>query len=257
MSWRCSRSACGAKRRSDSARPDACARRGDVLVYGAGRAGSAVAREIVESPELGYELRGFVDDDAAKWGKEIHGVPVLGGRHDVARLVGPGLREIVLAIPSLDAAERREILSHCRRAGAHVRIVPGLADLLRTAAYVHQIRDVRVEDLLPRESVELDETEVREQLTGETVLVTGAAWFDRLGTLPSDPAARAAAAPPGGAVGEPALLPGDGAAAPADGDPPSSCRWWRTSAIANAWNPCYAPTVRRTSSTRRPTNTCR
>jgi FlaA1/EpsC-like NDP-sugar epimerase len=146
-----------------------------VLVYGAGRAGSAVAREILESPELGYELRGFLDDDPAKWSMEIHGTPVLGGRHDLPRFVGPGLREVVLAIPSLDAEVRREILSHCRRAGAHVRIVPGLAELLREGSFVHQIRDVRVEDLLAREAVEPDETVVREQLAGETVLVTGAA----------------------------------------------------------------------------------
>jgi FlaA1/EpsC-like NDP-sugar epimerase len=156
-------------------RSDELPARRPLLVYGAGRAGSAVAREIVESPELGYELRGYVDDDASKWGKEMHGIPVLGGRHELPRLVGPGLREIVLAIPSLDAGDRREILTHCRRAGAHVRIVPGLAELLRHDSYVHQIRDVRVEDLLPREAVEPDETEVREQLAGETVLVTGAA----------------------------------------------------------------------------------
>jgi len=146
-----------------------------LLVFGAGRAGSAVGREVLESPELGYELRGYVDDDASKWGKEIHGVRVLGGRHDLPRLVGPDLRELVLAIPSLDADARRDILGHCRRAGAHVRIVPGLSDLLRHSGYVHQIRDVRVEDLLPRDPVDLDESQVREQLAGETVLVTGAA----------------------------------------------------------------------------------
>ena len=146
-----------------------------VLVYGAGRAGSTVAREIMESPELGYELRGFIDDDGAKSGMEIHGVPVLGGRHDLPNLINAEVREIVLAIPSLTADGRREILGHCRRAGAHVRIVPGLVDVLKTGGYVQQIRDIRVEDLLPRECVELDESAVREQLSGETVLVTGAA----------------------------------------------------------------------------------
>lgn len=146
-----------------------------VLVYGAGRAGSTVARDILQSPELGYELRGFVDDDPEKWGKEIHGARVLGGRHDMARYLGRNLREVVLAIPTLEAESRREILTSCRRAGAHVRIVPGIAELLRESSFVHQIRDVRVEDLLPREAVELDETEVQELLSGETVLVTGAA----------------------------------------------------------------------------------
>lgn len=146
-----------------------------VLVYGAGRAGSTVARDILQSPELGYELRGFVDDDPEKWGQEVHGARVLGGRHDLARYMGPDLREVVLAIPSLDADSRRDILSSCRRAGAHVRIVPGIAELLRESSFAHQIRDVRVEDLLPRDAVELDESEVRELLAGETVLVTGAA----------------------------------------------------------------------------------
>jgi len=146
-----------------------------VVVYGAGRAGSMMAREILQSPELGYELRGFIDDDPEKWGKEIHGARVLGGRHDLVRYIGPQLRELVLAIPSLNADARREILTWCRRAGAHVRIVPGLAELLRGTSVVQQIRDVRVEDLLPREAVELDDTPVRHLLEGEAVLVTGAA----------------------------------------------------------------------------------
>jgi FlaA1/EpsC-like NDP-sugar epimerase len=150
------------------------ARRRPVLVYGAGRAGSMVARDIQQSPELGYELVGFIDDDPEKWGKEIYSVRVLGGRHELRHLVGPELREVVLAIPSLDAETRREVLTHCRRAGAQVRTVPSLAELLRDSGVAHQIRDVRVEDLLPRESVELDETEVRELIGSETVLVTGA-----------------------------------------------------------------------------------
>jgi FlaA1/EpsC-like NDP-sugar epimerase len=146
-----------------------------LVIYGAGRAGSMVAREILQSPELGYELIGFFDDDPEKWGKEINGACVLGGRHDLTRFIGPELRELVLAIPSLDADDRREILTWCRRAGAHVRIVPGLAELLRGTSVLQQIRDVRVEDLLPREAVELDDTEVRHLLEGEVVLVTGAA----------------------------------------------------------------------------------
>lgn len=146
-----------------------------VLIYGAGRAGSMVAREILGSPELGYELRGFIDDDPEKWGKEIHGVRVLGGRQNLAGTIGPDLREIVLAIPSLEAGARREILTWCRRSGGHVRIVPGLAELLRETSVVLQIRDVRVEDLLPRDAVELDETQVNHLLEKETVLVTGAA----------------------------------------------------------------------------------
>ena len=165
----------GQVRRGAAPASDDAPGRRPLLVYGAGRAGSAVGREVLESPELGYELRGFIDDDGSKWGKEMHGVPILGGRHDLPRLVGPDLRELVLAIPSLDADTRRDILGHCRRAGAHVRIVPGLSDLLRHGRYVQQIRDVRVEDLLPRDPVDLDESQVREQLTGETVLVTGAA----------------------------------------------------------------------------------
>jgi FlaA1/EpsC-like NDP-sugar epimerase len=156
-------------------------RRGDnlsrrrVLIYGAGRAGALAARDIRESPELGYELVGFLDDDPWKQGKELVGAPVLGGRDDLARYLGPGLREVVLAIPSLDAEQRREILSHCQRAGAQVRLIPGIAELLRDSGVAHQIRDVRVEDLLPREPIEMDETEVSELLRDETVMVTGAA----------------------------------------------------------------------------------
>jgi FlaA1/EpsC-like NDP-sugar epimerase len=217
-----------------------------LYVYGAGRAGSAVAREILDSPELGYELRGFLDDHAAKWGKEIHGLPILGGRHDLPRLVGPQVREIVLAIPSLEADDRREILSYCRRAGAHVRIVPGLADLLRHGSYVHQIRDVRVEDLLPRDAVELEDTEVREQLTGETVLVTGAA-----GSIGSELCHQILRHEPRQLIlveqSESRLYFLD----------MELERRFPTSATASAWRWCCATTARRTSSTPPLTSTCR
>jgi FlaA1/EpsC-like NDP-sugar epimerase len=155
-------------------RADSLSRR-RVLIYGAGRAGALAARDIRESPELGYELVGFLDDDPDKQGKELVGVPVLGGREQLSRYLGPGLREVVLAIPSLDAEQRRELLSHCQRAGAQVRLIPGIAELLRDSGVAHQIRDVRVEDLLPREPIEMDESEVSDLLRDETVMVTGAA----------------------------------------------------------------------------------
>ena len=155
-------------------RSDSLSRR-RVLIYGAGRAGALAARDIRESPELGYELVGFIDDDAAKQGKELAGVPVFGGREDLPRYLGPSLHEVVLAIPSLDAEQRREILTHCQRAGAQVRMIPGMAELLRDSGVAHQIRDVRVEDLLPRETIEMDESEVSELLRDETIMVTGAA----------------------------------------------------------------------------------
>jgi FlaA1/EpsC-like NDP-sugar epimerase len=155
-------------------RSDAFSRR-RVLIYGAGRAGALAARDIRQSPELGYELVGFVDDDPTKHGKELAGVAVLGGHEILQHYLGPGLREVVLAIPSLEADRRRQLLSHCRQAGAQVRLLPGMAELLRDSGFAHQIRDVRVEDLLPREPIEMDESEVSEVLRDETVMVTGAA----------------------------------------------------------------------------------
>lgn len=155
--------------------------RKNILIYGAGPAGIALAREIRANPDLGYKVIGFLDDSPWKKDLNILGAPVLGAGREAAALVAQCRRrqqkvdEIVVAMPSEDSGAIREALSHCRGAGVQCKTMPGIGDLLTGKVLVSQLRPVDVTDLLGREPVRIEEKRIREHIAGRSVLVTGAA----------------------------------------------------------------------------------
>jgi FlaA1/EpsC-like NDP-sugar epimerase len=150
-------------------------RRRRVLLVGAGRAGIMAVREIRNRGDVDLDLAGFVDDDPSKLGSVIAGLPVLGDSGDIPRLAAElEVDHIVLTIAEAEAATIRRLVEICERARLRVRIIPGLFELLQGSVSISRFRDVQIEDLLGRETVRLDEDELRRFLTGKTVLVTGA-----------------------------------------------------------------------------------
>jgi FlaA1/EpsC-like NDP-sugar epimerase len=147
-----------------------------VIIVGAGRAGEMLLREMKQNARIGYDSVGFLDDDRAKKGMRIHGVPVLGRIDDLARVVDKRqVEEAIIAIPSLTGKEMRRIIGLCDAAGIVCRTVPAMSDILNGTVHVNQIREIRIEDVLGREHVELNEEQIKEYLTGKRVMVTGAA----------------------------------------------------------------------------------
>lgn len=146
-----------------------------ILIYGAGRAGVTLLSEIREHPELGYEVAGFLDDNPLKRDLRMRGVRVWGGRAVLAHVVRrERIGEILLAVPRAPGAEIAAILEQCRLSAVATRRIPPLAELIEDGVLVGQIREVRVEDLLGRPAVQLDESGIRSGLAGRVVLVTGA-----------------------------------------------------------------------------------
>ncbi len=145
-----------------------------VLIVGAGDAGEMMVREMLKSPHTGMLPVGFVDDDASKHGVRIHGVPVLGGRHEISRLVAQQeVRQVVIAMPAAPGKTIRDIVAICERARVETKIMPGIYELLGGQVSVSQLRNVDIEDLLRREAVQTDTTAVRAMLKGKRVLITG------------------------------------------------------------------------------------
>src|SRR3954452_6650429 len=148
-----------------------------VLVVGAGDGGRLVLREMLRNPALRLNPVGFVDDDASKRGIRVEGVKVLGttGR-DLPRVldeVEPD--EVIIAIPSAPGTLRGRVASACRERGIPVRTLPTVFELLQgQGAFVRQVREVQVEDVLGREPVRYDVERVGQYLSGEVVLVAGA-----------------------------------------------------------------------------------
>ena len=146
-----------------------------ILIYGAGRTGVTLLSEIREHPELGYQVAGFLDDNALKRDLRMRGVRVWGGRTALTEVVRrERIEEVLLALPTAPGAEIAAILEQCHAVNVVTRRIPPLAELMEDRILVGQIREVRVEDLLGRPAVFLDEDAIRAGLTSRVVLVTGA-----------------------------------------------------------------------------------
>jgi len=146
-----------------------------VLIFGAGDAGASIVREILKGGAHGYRPVGFVDDDPAKVGRRIHGIPVLGTRADLPRIIGETRpTEVLVAIAQAAPQTFRGVVKELESHKLTIRAMPHLRDILDGRARLHDVRDLAVADLLGRAPVGLDMDTVRHLVEGKRVLVTGA-----------------------------------------------------------------------------------
>jgi FlaA1/EpsC-like NDP-sugar epimerase len=144
-----------------------------VLVMGAGAAGSALLRDMASSRR--WRAVGLLDDDPAKLRLQVQGVPVLGRLDDVARIASAyQVQAVIIAMPSATASVRRHAVELVVGAGLKALTVPALADVLAGRVAAAEVRQVELEDLLGRDPVLLDDSGLKQQLAGKSVLVTGA-----------------------------------------------------------------------------------
>ncbi|PZE20479.1 polysaccharide biosynthesis protein [Paenibacillus xerothermodurans] len=145
------------------------------LIIGAGSAGVMVARQLKMTREAELYPVAFIDDDVKKHRLVTIGLPVLGGRDQIEKaVIEHNISNIVIAMPSLSKKELQSIVAECKRTQAKTQIIPRLEDLMLGKVSVNDFRDVQVEDLLGRESVQLDTRAIADYITGHTILVTGA-----------------------------------------------------------------------------------
>lgn len=145
-----------------------------VIVYGAGKIGASIVKELLEHPE--YEPVIIIDDDINKNKTRIHGIPVI---HSAALskelLFKKDVKEIIIAIPSLNKFKLRQIFNLYKSLGCKVKTLPGVNDLISGKVSIKQIRNVNLEDLLGREPVDLNIEKISEYIENQVVLVTGGA----------------------------------------------------------------------------------
>lgn len=145
-----------------------------ILIMGAGNAGEMIVRDLRQNNRVHVTVVGFIDDDFFKHGQRIHGVPVLGHRYDIPRLVQQhAVQQIIIAIASASGKTIRAITAICEQAGVQVRIIPGLHELLDGKLSLNQVRDIQIEDLLRRKPIQTDISAVRALIRGKRVLITG------------------------------------------------------------------------------------
>jgi FlaA1/EpsC-like NDP-sugar epimerase len=146
------------------------------LIFGAGTAGLMLLRESRQNSSFGRHICAFVDDDQAKRGAIIQGVPVLGVGPDLETVVRKHhIQEVLIAVPSARGPEMRRIVELCRAAGVVFRTMPAMSEIISSQGLGKQIREVAVEDLLGRSAIRMDRGQMERKLENRVALVTGAA----------------------------------------------------------------------------------
>ena len=146
----------------------------NTMLIGAGEAGALVLREFQKSVQSHNRVVCIVDDDPGKQGKYIHNVKVAGTRSKISKLVKDyHVEEIVFAIPTANMKDQRAILEICKSTGCKLKILPGVFQLANGEVNIQKIRDVDVLDLLGRDSVQVDISQISDYIGGRSVLVTG------------------------------------------------------------------------------------
>ncbi len=146
------------------------------FIIGAGEAAEQLLRQALHDSRTTMTVVGLIDDNPDTHGRTLHGVPVLGGTDRLAPLVQRyDVRLLVIAIRTATAEQTRRIVERCRETGVEFKIIPSLDDLLARRATIAEVRDVQIEDLLGRDPVELDLAQVKRDLAGKSILVTGGA----------------------------------------------------------------------------------
>src|SRR5690606_2317346 len=144
-----------------------------VVVVGAGTAGAMLLRELARSAE--WSVVALIDDDRHKQGLEISGCRVEGTTEEIANVLQQyAAKHVILAMPSAPAEVLQRVTQLATSVGASLFTVPGLAELMSGRVAINMMRPVKIEDLLGRESVRIDNDNVRAMLTGKRILVTGA-----------------------------------------------------------------------------------
>ena len=146
-----------------------------LLVVGAGAAGEMIVRSIQKDPDSVFEVAALVDDNADLHGMEIHGVTIFGPTDRLAEIAEKqDVDEILIAMPSVALSEFQRIVELAQRTGRPVKTLRPLQSTHLGKVGVDNISDVEIEDLLGRQPVQTDYTQIREFIKGQRVLVSGA-----------------------------------------------------------------------------------
>ncbi len=143
-----------------------------LVIIGSGEAAISLVKDLTQSSA--WRVVGLLDDDETMHGREILGVKVLGTIASLPEIAHRfNLSRVIIAMPS-SHTERRRALDLATKIGLEVLTVPRIEDLMSGRLNVSQIRPVEVEDLLGRDSVDLDNSGLQHLITENSVLVSGA-----------------------------------------------------------------------------------
>ena len=146
----------------------------NVMLIGAGQAGQAILRDIKRSRELNEKVCCIIDDDKNKWNRYIDGIKVVGGRESIlVNCKAYKIDKIYYTIPSSDRKTEREVLNICNESHCKLKKLPGLYQLMNGEVSLADMKEVQIEDLLGRPTIQVNMEEIFQSIKGKVILVTG------------------------------------------------------------------------------------
>ncbi len=146
------------------------------IIFGAGHTGQLLLRDIIHSGKYPYQVVGYIDDNPVKIGTRILGIPVLGSIEDLHEIIGKkGIDKVLIAIAKLPSAKVRHLVEICSGHNILFKKIPSYNEIVQQGAQPVALQDLKLEDLLRRESVTFDNVKLSEYFIGKKVLITGAA----------------------------------------------------------------------------------
>lgn len=145
-----------------------------LMIVGAGSSAAMLMKDISSNENLNYDVVCLIDDDPNKLNASINGVKVVGTRYDIVKeAINYGIDEIMLAMPSASVSDRKEIIEICNNTDCKIKTLPSMDQMINDDGLLHQVRNVKIEDLLAREPIKLDNSGIRKYIENQTILVTG------------------------------------------------------------------------------------
>ena len=149
----------------------------NVLVYGAGEGGMLLYRTLSQDQQSPYKIFAFVDDNQQKYGKKINTISVFSPNQVFNNefLKANHITALIIAIPSMDVGKKKIIIEKALSFNLEVKTIPSFSSWINGGIRSNQIENIKIEDLLGRESIKLDNINVKREVDGKVILVTGAA----------------------------------------------------------------------------------
>ena len=147
-----------------------------VIIYGAGEAGIITKRTLDRDAGTKYRVLAFIDDDPKLIGKQIEGIEIFNTRDQLDHLLNMNeVRQMIIAIQNINHANRAEVIEKSLQHNINVLNVPPVKSWINGALSFKQIKKIKIEDLLERDTIKLDLNRIQHMLDGQTILITGAA----------------------------------------------------------------------------------
>ncbi|MBR3710122.1 MAG: polysaccharide biosynthesis protein [Bacteroidales bacterium] len=156
---------------------DSNKKKDNTIIYGAGEGGVLLFRAFQQDRESMYKIKAFTDDNPQKVNKYINTVPVL----EPKKVLNPtfisenDIKVLILALPSVSGHRKKELIELGMSLGLKVKTMPAFTDWVDGENMVNQIQDIKIEDLLGREPIVLGKENIKREIDGKVVMITGAA----------------------------------------------------------------------------------